>query len=325
MTDTASIANTVSANPTRTAFRTCPLCEAGCGLEITIRDDQVVRIRGDRDDVFSHGFICPKGSTLKQLHEDPDRVRQPLVKRDGVHVPVTWPEAWAEVERGLTKIIETHGREALSVYLGNPTAHSLSALMFNRTLLQATGTRQRYSASTVDQMPRQVAAAYIFGTAFTVPLPDLDRTDCLMIMGANPYASNGSLCTAPDFPGRIEAMRARGGTLIVVDPRRTRTALEADEWVPIRPGSDALMLMAIVNVLFTDGLADPGPAVAAVLNGVAELRELSEPFTPEAVAQATGIDAVTIPVSRSVQLTDVIDSPTPVRIVAGSGSVAPPQ
>ena len=293
MTDTASIESSVTADPVRVAFRTCPLCEAGCGLEITIKGDQVVRIRGDMDDVFSHGFICPKGSTLKQLHEDPDRLRQPLVKRNGVHVQVTWPEAWAEVERGLTAVIETHGREALGVYLGNPTAHNLSALMFNRTLLQAAGTRQRYSASTVDQMPRQVAAAYIFGTAVSVPVPDLDRTDCLMIMGANPYASNGSLCTAPDFPGRIEAMRARGGKLIVVDPRRSRTAMEADEWVPIRPGTDALMLMAMVNVLFADGLADPGPAVSAVLNGVAELRELSEPFTPEAVAPATGIDAAT--------------------------------
>ncbi|MFM2071940.1 MAG: hypothetical protein RLZZ623_2203, partial [Actinomycetota bacterium] len=141
-----------------TAFRTCPLCEAGCGLEVTLRDEQVVRIRGDRDDVFSHGYICPKGSTLKQLHDDPDRLRRPLVKRDGVHVEVDWPEAWAEVERGLLGVMERSGRESVAMYLGNPSAHSLSAMLYNRSVMQAVGTRQRYSASTVDQMPRQIAA-----------------------------------------------------------------------------------------------------------------------------------------------------------------------
>ena len=275
----------------RTAFRTCPLCEAGCGLEITIKGESVVRIRGDRDDVFSKGFICPKGSTLKQLHDDPDRLRKPLVRRDGVHVEVDWPEAWAEVERGLGGVIERHGRESVAVYLGNPSAHSLSAMMFNRALLQGIGTRQRYSASTVDQLPRQVAGGYVFGTPVSVPVPDLDRTDYLVIMGANPYASNGSLCTAPDFPGRIEAMRARGGTLVVVDPRRSRTAEEADRWLPIRPGTDALLLAAVVNVLAEEGLADPGPHVAPHLNGMSEAIAACEPFTPEAVAAATGLDA----------------------------------
>lgn len=279
---------------TRTAFRTCPLCEASCGLEITITDDKVTRIRGDRDDVFSHGFICPKGSTLKQLHDDPDRVRTPLVKRNGVHVEVTWSEAWDEVQRGLAGVIDRHGRESIAAYLGNPGAHSLSAMMFNRTLLQSIGSRHRYSASTVDQAPRQVAAAYIFGTVVSVPIPDLDRTDYLMILGANPYASNGSLCTAPNFPGRIEAIRARGGKVVVVDPRRSRTAEEADEWLPIRPGADALLLMSIVHVLFADGLADPGDHVSAVLNGLDELRELSEPFAPEAVAAAVGLDPTVV-------------------------------
>lgn len=274
----------------RTVFRTCPLCEAGCGLEITLKGEAVARIRGDRDDVFSHGFICPKGSTLKQLHDDPDRLRKPLVKRDGVHVEVEWDEAWEIVSAGITDIIDRYGREAVALYQGNPSAHNLSAMTFGRTLAQSVGTRQHYSASTVDQMPRQVAAAYVFGTAVSVPVPDLDRTDYLMILGGNPYASNGSLCTAPDFPGRIEAMRARGGKLVVVDPRRSRTAEEADEWLPIRPGTDALFLMAIVNVLFTDGLADPGGRVSAVLNGLDELREVSAAFTPEAVAPSVGLE-----------------------------------
>ena len=285
--------------PTRTAFRTCPLCEAGCGLEITVGRDasgaeQVTRIRGDRDDVFSKGFICPKGSTLRQLHDDPDRLRRPLVKRDGVHVEVSWDEAWATVEHGLGGVIERHGRESLAVYLGNPTAHSLSAMMFNKALMTGLGTRQRYSASTVDQMPRHVAAGYVFGTPVTVPVPDLDRTDYLMVLGANPYASNGSLCTAPDFPGRIEAMQSRGGKLVVVDPRRSRTAEQADEWIPIRPGSDAVFLAAIANTLFDEGLADPGPHVAAHLSGLDDVRAGLAPFTPEAAEAPTGIDAATI-------------------------------
>jgi anaerobic selenocysteine-containing dehydrogenase len=284
---------------TRTAFRTCPLCEAGCGLEITVGRDangaeQVTRIRGDRDDVFSKGFICPKGSTLRQLHEDPDRLRRPLVKRDGVHVEVSWDEAWAAVERGLGDVIERHGREAVAVYLGNPTAHSLSAMMFSKALVTGLGTRQRYTASTVDQMPRHVAAGYVFGSPVAVPVPDLDRTDYLVVLGANPYASNGSLCTAPDFPGRIEAIQSRGGKLVVVDPRRSRTAEQADEWLPIRPGSDALLLAAIANTLYEEGLADPGPHVAANLVGLGDVRAALAPFTPERVEAATGIDAATI-------------------------------
>ena len=285
--------------PTRTAFRTCPLCEAGCGLEITVGRDangaeQVTRIRGDRDDVFSKGFICPKGSTLRQLHDDPDRLRRPLVKRDGVHVEVSWDEAWAAVERGLGDVIERHGREAVAVYLGNPTAHSLSAMMFNKALMTGLGTRQLYTASTVDQMPRHVAAGYVFGSPVAVPVPDLDRTDYLVVLGANPYASNGSLCTAPDFPGRIEAIQSRGGKLVVVDPRRSRTAEQADEWLPIRPGSDALLLAAIANTLYEEGLADPGPHVADHLAGVGDVRVALAPFTPERVEAATGIDAATI-------------------------------
>ena len=278
------------AGATRTAFRTCPLCEAGCGLEITIMGDRVTRIRGDREDVFSGGFLCPKGSTLRQLHEDPDRLRRPLVKRDGVHVEVDWAEAWAVVADRLPAIIAEHGREAVGVYLGNPSAHSLSAMLYNRTLLQALGTRRRFSASTVDQMPRQVAAGYVFGTPVTVPVPDLDRTGYLVVMGANPYASNGSLCTAPDFPGRIEAMRARGGTLVVVDPRRSRTAEEADLWLPIRPGTDALFLAAVVNEVAAMGAVAPGAHVAAHLQGLDDVLAALAPFTAEVVATATGLE-----------------------------------
>ena len=282
----------------RIAYRTCPLCEAGCGLEITVRPgptgDEIARIRGDLADVFSHGFICPKGSALKQLHEDPDRLRKPLIKRDGRHVEVEWDEAWTEIAGRLHDVIERKGRESLGVYLGNPGAHSVSAMLYNRMLLQGLGTRRRFSASTVDQMPKQVAAGYMFGTGVSVSVPDLDHTDYLLMLGANPYASNGSLCTAPDFPGRLEAIRARNGTIVVVDPRRTRTAEEADRWLPITPSTDGLFLMGIVNVLFAEGLVSITERLQPLIAGLDIVEELCRPFTPEFVSGPTGIAAADI-------------------------------
>jgi anaerobic selenocysteine-containing dehydrogenase len=281
----------------RTAFRTCPLCEAGCGLEIGLAgsngSERVTRIRGDRDDVFSHGFICPKGSTLRQLQEDPDWLRRPLVKRDGTFVEVGWDEAFAEIEQRLLPLVESHGRDAVGVYLGNPNAHSLAGLLYLRPLIRALGTTNVFSASTVDQRPKEVSSGLMFGGALTVPVPDVDRTDFLLMLGANPYASNGSLATAPDWPGRIEAMLARGGTLVVVDPRRSRTAEEATLHLAIRPGADPFLLMALVNVLAAEGLVDPGPA-GEYLAGVDEVLTLAEPFSPEAVEAVVGVDAATI-------------------------------
>ena len=278
----------------RVVYRTCPLCEATCGLEITVKGDKVSRIRGDRDDVLSHGFICPKGSTLKQLHEDPDRLRKPLIKRNGEHVEVSRQEAWQEVERGLMGVINTHSRGSVGTYVGNPNAHNLAPLLYNRVWMQAIGTRQRFSASSVDQLPKQIASAYMFGTVASVAIPDIDRTDYVLMLGANPYASNGSLCTAPDFPGRLEALRARGGKLVVVDPRRSKTAQEADEWLAIRPNGDALLLAAIANTIYASGKADVGDHVRSHVAGFDELPKVLAPFTPEAVAHAVGIDATTI-------------------------------
>lgn len=278
----------------RTVFRTCPLCEATCGLEISVNpQEQVVRIRGDRDDVFSHGFICPKGSTLKQLHEDPDRLRKPLVKRDGKHVEVSWEEAWHVVNDGLMGVIERHGRGALSAYLGNPNAHNLGPQLFSAVMLRSMGSRNVFSASTVDQVPKHVAGGLMFGTPQSIPVPDVDHTDYLMMLGANPYASNGSLCTSPDFPGRIQAIRARGGKVVVVDPRRTKTAEESDEWISIRPGTDGLFLAAMVNVMFAENLVSIEPRIASLLNGVDELRDAVAAFTPAAVQEVTGVSAET--------------------------------
>jgi anaerobic selenocysteine-containing dehydrogenase len=275
------------------AFRTCPLCEAGCGLEIALRGDEVVRIRGDRDDVFSHGFICPKGSTLKQLHEDPDRLRRPLLRRNGAFVEVGWEEAFAEVERRLVPILDAHGRDAVAIYLGNPTAHTLDGMLYGRPLVKALGTRNVYSASTVDQRPKEISSGLMFGAALSVPVPDIDRTHHLLILGANPFVSNGSLATAPDWPGRLEALVARGGSLVVVDPRRSRTAEAATEHVAIRPGTDAHLLMAMVHTLVAEGLVDLG-AVAPWVAGLDVVETLSKPFSPEAVAPVCGVAPETI-------------------------------
>lgn len=279
---------------TDVSYRTCPLCEASCGLEVSHTAGRVVRIRGDRDDVFSRGFLCPKGSTLRQLHEDPDRLRKPMIRRDGRHVEVSWEEAWAFVAQRLGAVTQTHGREAVAVYLGNPSAHSLSAMTYNRMLLQALGTRQRYSASTVDQMPKHVACGYVFGSPAAIPVPDLDRTDLLLMLGANPHASNGSLCTAPDFPGRLAALRERGGRVVVVDPRRTKSAEAADEWIPIRPGTDAALLAAMAHTLFAEGLVTVGEHVAAHLDGLDHVERALLRFSPDAVADVCGVPAATI-------------------------------
>ncbi len=281
---------------TRTAFRTCPLCEAGCGLEITLeptdKGERVKRIRGDRDDVFSNGFICPKGSTLGHLHDDPDRLRKPVVKRDGEFVEVDWDEAFATIEAELLPLLEAHGRDACAIYLGNPSAHSLGPMLYNRTLITALGTRNRFSASTVDQRPKELSAAMMFGSV-AVPVPDLDRTDFLLMLGANPYASNGSLCTAPDFPGRLERIQARGGKVVCVDPRRSETAVKADQHVAIRPGTDAHLLAAIANTLLVEGLATPG-RLTDHCNGLDDLTTALAIYTPEAVAPVCGVAAATI-------------------------------
>jgi anaerobic selenocysteine-containing dehydrogenase len=278
---------------TSVAYRTCHLCEATCGLELHLDGREITLIRGDRDDVFSHGYLCPKGTALKHLEADPDRVRRPRVRMGDTWHEVSWDDAFEAIDNGLTPIRERYGPDALAVYLGNPSAHNLAGLLYNRAVLQAARTGNVYSASTVDQMPKQVSAGLMFGTALSVPVPDVDRTDYLLMLGANPFASNGSLMTAPDIPGRLRAIRKRGGKLVVVDPRRSKTAEEADEHLAIRPGTDALFLFAIVNVLFADDLVDLGPARPYV-NGFDDVRALARDFPPERVEAACGIDAATI-------------------------------
>jgi anaerobic selenocysteine-containing dehydrogenase len=278
------------------AFRTCPLCEATCGLALDVdaAAGTVTKVRGDADDVFSHGFLCPKGVAIKELHDDPDRVRTPLIKQpDGSFAAASWDEAFAEIDRRVPAIMERGGRDAVAAYIGNPAAHSLAFLLYGKVLLKAIGTKNIFSASTVDQYPKQAASAMMFGTGTTIAIPDLDRTDFLLCLGANPLASNGSLMTAPDARGRLRAIRARGGRIVVVDPRRTRTAQEADDHLPIRPGTDALLLMALLHVVFAESLDSLG-AADGMVDGLDEVRALAADFPPEAVAGPTGLDAEAI-------------------------------
>lgn len=272
--------------------RICPLCEATCGVIVTHDDGQVHQVRGNPDDVFSGGFICPKGVALGELHHDPRRLRSPMVRVDGVLQPTDWDTAFQAVRDGLGAALKAHGAERVGVFLGNPNVHNLANTFYLPPLLRALGTPHRYSASTVDQMPKQVASAVMFGTALSVPVPDIDRTDLFVVFGGNPLVSNGSMMTAPDMPGRLRALRARGGRLVVIDPVRTRTAHAADQHLWIRPGSDALALAAMAQYLLDPARARLD-AVAAWLpiEQVDALRAQLAPFTFEAVAPLTGVSA----------------------------------
>ncbi|MDX1878531.1 molybdopterin-dependent oxidoreductase [Mycolicibacterium sp. 141076] len=273
-----------------TALRICPFCEATCGLTLTIDDGRVTGARGDHDDVFSAGFICPKGASFGELDNDPDRLTRPLVRRDGVLTEATWDEAYAVVADQLGAVIAAHGGASVGVYLGNPNAHTIAGALYAPLILKALGTRQVFSASTLDQMPKHVALGLMFGSPGAFTVPDLDRTDHLVIIGANPLVSNGSVTTAADFPGKLRALKKRGGKLVVIDPARTQTAKLADRHLAPRPGTDAALLLAVVHVLFDEGLVDLGANAEHVI-GVEQVRALAADFAPEAVEQACGVGA----------------------------------
>jgi len=253
----------------------------------------VVAIRGAADDVLSHGYICPKAVALKDLHEDPDRLRTPLVRRGGELLPATWDEAFAEIERRLPPIMAAHGRDAVAVTAGNPSAHKMELLLYFPRLAKAVATKNVFTASTLDQMPKQLSSGLMFGHWLSIPVPDIERSDWMLVIGANPMVSNGSLWTVPDFRGKAKALRARGGRLLVIDPRRSETAAVADEHHFIRPGSDVFLLAAMVQTLFEEGLVRLG-RLAELVNGVDAVRDAVQPFTPERVAARCAIGAATI-------------------------------
>lgn len=271
----------------------CPLCEATCGIVVETEGARITSIRGDPDDHFSRGHICPKAVALQDIHTDPDRLKRPVKRTATGWQEIGWDEAFALVEQGITQVQRTHGRDAVATYLGNPTVHSLGAMMFAPTLTKILRTKNRYSATSVDQLPHHLAALWMFGHPLLIPIPDLERTQHLLVFGANPAVSNGSLMTAPDAAKRIKEISARGGKVIVVDPRRTETAAIADAHHFVRPGADSYLLLALLQVIFGERLDRVG-RVEAFTDGIEALRSIVAEWSPERVAGITGIEAGTI-------------------------------
>lgn len=269
-------------------LRTCPLCEAMCGLEIQVDDGRVTGIRGNRDDVWSRGHLCPKGTSLAALHDDPDRIREPMIKVDGQWQEVSWDAAFRRCTELLTPVIDKYGIGAVTAYTGNPLAHSFSLARYAGVLMGMSGMPITYSPGTVDQWPKNLSSHLMYGLWWNFPVPDIERTDLLVIMGANPAASQGSLLAAPNVMGLIDAIRKRG-KVIVIDPVRTPTAARADEWLPIVPGTDAALLLAVAHTLFAEDLARPGPHLAGHLDGLDTLRRAVADWPPERVGAVTGI------------------------------------
>ena len=277
-------------------IRTCHLCEAMCGLEVHVAendagDDEVRLIRPNRDDVWSKGYICPKGTTLGHLHHDPDRLRVPMIRGDdGVHREATWDEAFARAEELMAGVIAEHGKHAVTMYIGNPTIHNYSLSRYVGLLVGLADLPGAiYSAGTVDQWPKNLATWTMFGQMWRIPTVDLPRTDFAVVMGANPHASQGSLLACPDVLGVLDEVRERG-TVVVIDPRRTGTADHADRWLPITPGTDAALMLAVAHVLFAEGLVDLAHLEGRV-KGVDEVERLAADFSPERVAATCGIAA----------------------------------
>ncbi|MDI1431053.1 molybdopterin-dependent oxidoreductase [Polyangium sorediatum] len=271
-------------------FRTCNVCEAMCGMRVAVEDNRVVEIRGDRDDVFSRGHICPKGPAMRELQEDPDRLRFPLRRTAQGFVRVGWDEALAEAGERLAALQRAHGPDSVAMYLGNPTAHGHGAILGANLLGMALGTKNRFDSNSQDANPRIYAALQMFGEATSLTLPDIDRTDYFLVFGANPAASGGSIMTLGDVRSRLAGVRERGGKFILFDPRKTETAAYADEHHFIRPGSDAALLLGMLHVIFAENLYDNG-ALTDLADGVAELRAIAARFAPERIEGPTGIPA----------------------------------
>lgn len=277
---------------TRIVSRQCTLCEAHCGIRVTVEDDRVVRIEGDPDDVLSQGYICPKATAMGALHHDPDRLRTPVRRVGDRFEPIGWDEAFREIGQRLREIRSEHGPSAIGMYLGNPAAHS-SSVLYGVLLRVALLTRNFFSASSIDQFPQEFAAWRMFGSNVLMPVADIDRTDRLVILGANPAVSNGSVTTMPNAKQRIKRVRERGGTVVVIDPRRTETARLADQHIAVVPGGDVYLLLAVLHVLIDEKLCDER-AVRARCSGWDELRETVAQCTPELAAPHAGVDAETI-------------------------------
>ena len=275
--------------------RACHLCEAICGLLIETQDDQIISIKGDPDDPLSRGHICPKAVALQDIHSDPDRLRSPvkLVRQDDgsdEFVPIPWPEALDTVASALVKTVQNNGVDSVGVYLGNPTVHNYGMMTHQGSLFRHLRTRNRFSATSVYQLPHHLVSLWLFGHKLLFPIPDIDRTDYFLMLGANPIASNGSIWTVPDVRKRIKSLTARGGKLVVVDPRRTETASLSSDYIAIKPGSDAWLLLAIIRTIMVKGWVRLRNLQDFVV-GLEAIESAVERFTPELASEKTGISA----------------------------------
>jgi anaerobic selenocysteine-containing dehydrogenase len=277
-----------TANHNEIHYRACNLCEAICGIEITVQAEQRLDIRGDKDDPFSRGYICPKAAALGDLHYDKDRLKYPVRRTPDGWQRLGWDKAFDEVAQNLKRIHAVHGRNSIATYLGNPTVHNYGALLFAPGFIRSLHTRNRFSATSVDQLAHHLSAYLMFGHQLLLPVPDLDRTNYFLILGANPAVSNGSMMTAPGMSRRLQEIRQRGGKVILIDPRFTETARLADRHLFIRPGTDVLLLLALLHVVFEEGLTRLG-TLAAFTTGVETVANLVAEFPPDRVASITGI------------------------------------
>ncbi|MEM7436426.1 MAG: molybdopterin oxidoreductase family protein [Myxococcota bacterium] len=275
-----------------THYRTCNLCEAMCGLEVQIEGDQVVSLRGDDRDVFSQGHICPKAMALKDLYEDPDRLKQPVRRIGDRWEPLGWDDAFEMAIDRIDAIQQEHGRDAVGLYFGNPNAHNFGTLVYGPALFRALGSKNRFSASSCDQLPLMVASYFMFGHQLRFPIPDVDRTDYMMLIGANPLASNGSIMSAPGIKKRLQRIQERGGKVVAVDPRKSETAGLADEHVFVKPGTDALFLLGLLHEITATGI-DLGRLGEHVKN-VDRIVEIAKSYPPVQTEAVTGVPAATV-------------------------------
>ncbi len=275
------------------SYRSCNLCEAICGIEVRHCEDKVLSIKGDKKDPLSRGHICPKALALKDLFEDPDRIRHPLERTENGWREISWKTAFDKAAQGIKAVQESHGKDAFASYLGNPNVHNTGAMLFGRYLHRALNTRNRFSATSVDQLPHHIIAYHLFGHQLKVPVPDIERCKHFLIIGANPIASNGSIMSVPDIKARFKSIKANKGKIIVIDPRRTETAEQANEHYFIKPGSDVLLLLSMINVLFQDKRVSPGK-VAAFTDNLQDIEKYVSSYTPDRVAEITGLSEVLI-------------------------------
>lgn len=278
----------VISNPPAVHRRACPLCEGMCGVRISHDGARVLAIRPDPENAFSRGHICPKGTTLGDIHHDPDRLRRPMIRDGSTWREASWPAAFERIEQLAATVRERHGPDAFAFYGGNMSKGGFDTSRYMAMFVRQGKFAQRFSSSSVDQLPKNVSNHLMYGDMWKMPVPDIDRTDLFVILGGNPAASKGSILSHRDVMGAIKALRARGGRVIVVDPVRTGTAQAADQWISIRPGSDAALLLAVVHVLFAENLVQLKHLEASV-NGVAELRTLAADWPPARVAEFCGV------------------------------------